>query len=118
MSDLLLVYTSDLFIETLNKIPRRFHNPIKDILKNITRDDIEHNKFVSLEGNYRYLRKFRKGNYRVFFIYCGECYRDFDAFLKCDSCDPDNIERIIAFCVYKRKNSYRKVKNKFIPFNS
>jgi len=112
MPDPLLAFSQDFFQETLNDVPNHLHDQIIDILKNIRRVDILQNRYESLKGKLRLFRRFRVGNYRVFFIYCRECYEEYDRVFQCFNCN-DNYEKIIAFCVFKRKNAYNKLERKF-----
>lgn len=107
------VQAQDLFMDDLRTKPQDIQDTIVEILKNITPEDIKRNRFESLKGPIPYFRKFRVGRYRIFFMYCRECLRLYGRIFQCNAICNDELEKIVAFRVYDRKNAYKRIEREF-----
>ena len=115
MTEALPVLQLDEFREDMIDLPSDIRDGFRDVLINITKEDIKRNKFEPLRGKLRIFRKVRKGKYRAIFVYCRECYTMFNRVFGCVICN-DDFEKIIAFCILKRKHNYRKFQKRFGKF--
>jgi hypothetical protein len=57
-------------------------------------------------GFYKAFKKYQKGQYRILFAYCKECYRKYRHILKCKFCSETNLERLVLYDIHNRSEGY------------
>lgn len=107
VSEPLPVFQYEVFEKQLKKYPLKERNKIVYDLKHITAEDIK--RIPYLKGKYKYLKKFRIGDHRIFMGYCAECYNKYREIINCNDCNNSNLERIIVFAINNRPKLYKKM---------
>ena len=54
-------------------------------------------------GIYKAYKKYKKGDLRFKFAYCKECYNKYREIHKCIFCNEEELERIVIFEIFRRK---------------
>jgi len=111
MSSTLPVFQSESFIMSLRSIPRSHREDIILNLKRIDNEDIRRIRY--LKGEFKHLKKYRIGDYRIFLSYCAECYNKFRKKINCNICDENFMERIVVHSIDKRPKLYKKMKRRY-----
>jgi len=93
------------FDEALSELSKKEKTSVLYNLERITKEDII--RFPNFRSDISHFKKYDFGDYRIFLVYCSECFHKFNSILGCTICDEDQLERIIAVYLQPRKKLYR-----------
>lgn len=75
-------------------------------MEHITLDDLK--RYPNLKG---YLlepfRSYHQWDFRILFVYCSQCYYEFNHRLNCNGCDENDLEKLVLADIDHRSNAYR-----------
>lgn len=90
----------------LSLIPKKNRQNLIFDLSNISKEDLK--RYPNLKGPLlRPFRSYHKRNFRILFVYCFQCYKEFDHRVNCNGCDKEDLERLILINIEHRSNAYR-----------
>lgn len=99
--------TRDFQDKFLKLISRRNRSNFIYDLEHLTKDDVEQ-RFPNLKGpTLRFFKSYHKSNHRTLFVYCFQCFHQFNHELDCNICDENNLERLIIIDIDHRSNAYK-----------
>ncbi len=103
----MIIVSTDTFKRKVKKL--RLHGKfIESIMKDF--EEMTHERASQYEyykeGPHKAYKKYRKGDYRIHFAYCKECFGKYSQKLKCSFCNKNNLERVVLINIRNRKKGY------------
>ena len=96
-------------------IPKKNRENLIFDLERISKGDLR--RYANLKGELlEPFRSYHKSNFRILFVYCSQCFQDFNHRLNCNGCDENDLERIILIDINHRSNAYRYNKSEISNF--
>ena len=87
-------------------IPRNNRDNLIWDLERISKEDLQ--RHPNLKGSYlEPFRSYHKWTFRILFVYCYQCFHQFDQRLNCNGCDENDLEKLVLVLIDHRSNAYR-----------
>ncbi len=86
-------------------IPKKNRKNLIFDLEHITIDDLK--GYPILKNNIlKPFRSHRRGDFRTLFVYCSQCFHQFNKRLNCRGCDDSDLEKLILVLIDHRSKNY------------
>jgi len=93
-------------------VPKKSRDNLLLDLKSISKDDLR--RYYNLKSpKLRHFRSYHKWNLRILFVYCFQCFHQFNKPITCIGCDEDDLERLVLISIDHRSNAYRDNRTEF-----
>lgn len=93
-------------------IPKSNRNNLIFDMEHITKEDLS--RFDNLKSpTLRHFRRHRRGDFRILFIYCFQCFHELNKPINCIGCNENDLEKLVLISIDHRSNSYRDNKTEF-----
>ncbi|MHA2339308.1 MAG: type II toxin-antitoxin system RelE family toxin [Candidatus Hodarchaeales archaeon] len=89
-----------------NLIPKKNRNNLIYELEHISKDDLKRHPLLKSPSLKPY-RSYRRGDLRILFVYCSQCFHQFNKRVNCKGCDKDDLEKLILVLIDHRSKIYR-----------
>ncbi|MBA7549603.1 hypothetical protein ES705_42093 [subsurface metagenome] len=87
-------------------IPKNERKNLLFDIEHISKDDLS--RFHLLKSKMlKPFRSYHKGQNRLFFIYCHQCYHEYNKKPNCEGCDENDLEKLVFCMIDHRSNAYR-----------
>lgn len=99
-------------LDLKNLIPKKKRENFLYDLTHITKDDLE--RFYNLKSSeLSHYRSYHKWDFRILFVYCFQCFHQFDRPINCIGCDENDLEKLVLISIDHRSNAYRDNRTEF-----
>ncbi|MFW9971912.1 MAG: hypothetical protein ACFFDF_17115 [Candidatus Odinarchaeota archaeon] len=106
MKDPLPVRRTCTFQEDLKRlIAKKYRKNLISDLEHITKEDLKRYPLLK-SPMLKPFRSFRRSDFRVLFVYCFQCFHEFDKRLKCKGCDENDLEKLVLVLIDHRSKVY------------
>ena len=99
-----------------NLIPKNNRANLLLDLKSISKDDLSRYPILKVE-KLKPFRSYHKAQNRILFIYCYQCYHQYNRKPNCQGCDESDLEKLVFFNISHRSNAYRFNRTELTDFN-
>lgn len=89
-----------------NIIPKKNRANLLFDLEHISKEDLSRYPILRTE-KLKPFRSYHKAQNRILFVYCHQCYHQFNKKLNCEGCDGNDLEKLVLCLIDHRSNAYR-----------
>lgn len=89
-----------------NLIPRKNRANLLLDLGRISKEDLSRYPILRTE-KLKPFRSYHKAQNRILFVYCHQCYHQYNKKLNCVGCDENDLEKLVLCLMDHRSNAYR-----------
>ena len=106
MSEPLPIRRTHTFQQDLQQlIPKKNRANLILDLEHITKDDLRRYPML-MSDSLKPFRSHRRGDFRTLFVYCFQCFHQFNRRLNCKGCDESDLEKLVLGPIDHRSKNY------------
>lgn len=87
-------------------VPKKNRKNLIYELEHISKDDLKRHNLLK-SASLKPFRSYRRGDLRILFVYCSQCFHQFDKRLNCKGCNENELEKLVLVLIDHRSKIYR-----------